>query len=91
MKRPYERHPIFIHKNAVAVINIYTRHDCIEDIFTVAECYHDSDHVQQAQQFIDQMENHWTPAFLMALRDAITERLHQHDADYGTDFAKEKW
>lgn len=40
-----------------------------------------------AAQLIAQLEDHWSPAFLMALRKAITEKLRQHDSECGTEFA----
>lgn len=89
MNRPYQRLPIFINNHTVAVLNLYQRHDCLEDMWK-ADCFHHDGIVEanrDARQFVDQMEEYWTPAFLMALRDEITARLREHDRDFGTEFA----
>lgn len=87
MERTYDRHPIFITNSVAAVIHLYTRHGCFDDLWT-SDCFHRRSDERDAKQFIDQLEDQWTPAFLMALRDQITERLKEHDAEYGTEFAK---
>lgn len=86
------RTPIYLSKNAIAVLHIFTRYDHLEDAWMF-----DSDALQNqnwklpeesAQQFIEQFERWWTPAFMMQLRDKIEETLIKHDKKYKTKFAK---
>lgn len=85
----YNRYPIFINRHSVAVIHVWTRCDNIADVFLPElGLEFPRDEQAAARQFIQQLEDHWTPAFLMALRDAVTEALRQHDADFGTDFSE---
>ena len=88
MPENYERHPIILSKNTAIVIHVYTRLDRICDMWM----YDDDmpyfcDNEIAAKQLIDQLEDHWTPAFLLVLRDRITETLKEHDKEYGTKFA----
>lgn len=86
----YKRTPIFFNKNTVAVIHIFTRCDFLEDLWMedcIAAISPENPYEQAAQQFVDQFEDHWTPAFLMELRQAITKKLEEHDKVHGTKFA----
>lgn len=76
----YVRYPIFINRHSVAVIHVWTR-----TISPIPFCQSSA-----VRQFVAQLENHWTPAFLMALRAAITEALQRHDDNFGTGFAEVK-
>lgn len=83
------RFPIILNKHSVAVIHVFTRHDCIEDMW-MSDCIHNDQHEWQKQgatQMIEQLGDYWTPAFLMALREAITKKLKEYDAECGTLFA----
>ena len=86
------REPILINNHAVAIIHIFDRLDHLEDLWTA-----DSDAFQEeklemykeaATQFISQLEEQWTPSFMMALRDGINNELKEHDIKYGTKFSK---
>lgn len=39
VERLVMRFPILLNSHAVAVIHVFTRHDCIEDIW-MSDCYH---------------------------------------------------
>jgi len=83
-----KRFPIVLNAYTIAVIHIFTRHDCLEDLW-MSDCFHGSIETQEiaAQQMIDQLQEWWTPAFLIALRKAITKELKKHDKQFGTKFA----
>lgn len=74
------RVPIVLGGHAIALLTIFSRTDYIDDLWA-----HDwimeetrNRHKQSARQFIEAIEGHWSPAFLMALRDEITDTLQQH-------------
>jgi len=83
-----KRFPIILNNHSIAVIHIFTRHDCLEDLW-MSDCFHRNIGIQEqaAQQMIDQLQDWWTPAFLVALRGAITKELKKHDNQFGTKFA----
>jgi hypothetical protein len=96
MKKPtikWDRFPIQINSHALAVIHIFSRHDCIEDMCFLDDCikldkkYYGLPEVA-AKQFIDQLQGQWNASFMMALRDGIDEELRKGDEKYGTKFAK---
>ena len=74
-----DRMPIYLHKNAVALITIFKRVDHLEDIWVADYPDYDEDYdkinKEAARQFIDQMEGQWTPRFLIALKSEIEKRL----------------
>lgn len=87
----FKRTPIVLGSHTVAVISLFhLPNDRIEDLWTydywdvIKEVKH------AAGQFIAALEDHWSPAFLMALRRTITETLAEHDKKYGTQFASEQ-
>lgn len=69
------RKPIYLHKNAVALITIFKRYDNIEDLWITDYPEYDENTKdvckEAAKQFIEQLENQWTQRFLTALRDEI--------------------
>ena len=76
------RHPIVINKNAIALIQIFTRQDSWEDIpfledlddrFEYEEYYKN-----MAKQFIDQLEGKYCVAFLDALKKECDVRIKKH-------------
>lgn len=85
-----KRVPIALGSHAIALITLFKLpHDHIEDMWAwdwIAEEGRDK-HKRSAKQFIEAMEGHWSPAFLMSLRDQITETLVAHDNECGTSFA----
>lgn len=86
-----KRTPILLGSHTVALITLFhLPNDRLEDLWTIEyiDTFKEVDHA--ASQFIDQLEDHWSPAFLMALRKKITATLAKHDAEYGTKFAIEK-
>jgi hypothetical protein len=84
------RVPIIVGGHAIALLTLFKLpHDNLDDVWAwdwLQEEIH-TQHYKSAKQFIDALEDHWSPAFLMALRDEITKRLEQHDKEYETDFA----
>ena len=87
MKKEYDRVPFVVGRNTIGVVHLFHRHDCFEDMW-MSECFHDDiDFNKNAEQFLNQLEEHWPPIFLMALRDEIIKKLKEHDKEFGTEFA----
>jgi len=84
------RKPILLNEHTVALITLFKKgHDTLDDCWSfdaVNEWYY-RDKDSAARQFVEQFEDHWTPAFMMSLRDQITKKLAEHDERYGTKFA----
>jgi len=80
------RKPILLSPNSIALIHIFTRHDHLEDTWTsdVPAYYRDIKNIpkEAAKEFVRQLDKHWTPAFLKALRDEIDETLKRHNKEY---------
>lgn len=80
--------PIYLHKNAVVTINVYTRPDDIEDVWITDFPQFDEDYEnvykEAAEQFIDQLKDEWTVGFLEALRKEIDKRLEPDELYPGT-------
>ena len=76
------RTPIYINKNAVAVIHIFTKNDEMRDIWMsdfwrlTEESY--ERHSDAAKQFVSQLKDEWFVAFMNAL---IEECLEEVDGD----------
>ena len=79
------REPIHLTGHAVAVIHIFARHDSWEDMEILEneeyekECW--DRNTKAAKQFIEQLDGYWTPLFLQALRDEITQRLEKPEEE----------
>lgn len=91
---PYvSRKPIILNEHTIALITLFKRRrDSLDDCWSyesVLEWYY-RDKDSAARQFVEQLEDHWTPAFMMALREQITAKLAAHDAQYGTTFATQR-
>lgn len=84
------RRPVLLNSHTVMLIQLFQAKDTIADswMWDYIDNYREAD--DAAEQFLDQLDEHWTPAFLMALRRKITERLVKHDTEYSTDFAARK-
>lgn len=84
------RVPIVLSEHAVMLLTLFRkRTDLIADLWAwdwLMEEVH-TGHKKSSQQVLDAMEGHWSPAFLMALRDRITETLVAHDKECGTSWA----
>jgi hypothetical protein len=90
----YERHPIQLNSDTIVLLQLFHRNNHIEDICWSSECTMVmkkdlESHTKAAEQFINQLEDHWTPLFMMELRDRINERLKRDDKKYGTKFSRE--
>lgn len=89
-----ERFPIQIAPDTIALLQLFHRPSChLEDLCVFPDCIKMEEERLKipetaAKQFISQLEDHWTPAFLMALRDEIDKELLEHDKQYGTKFSK---
>ena len=82
------RTPIVLGEHTIALITLFhLPHDHLEDIWLMDYLDHIKNVDHAASQFIDQLEDRWSPRFLMALRDKITATLAKHDSQYGTAFA----
>lgn len=81
---------IVLSEHAIMLMTLFKkRHDNLDDLWAwdwLSEEIH-TGYKKSSQQVIDAMEGHWCPAFLMALRDRITETLAEHDKRFGTAFA----
>jgi len=80
-KNPVRGFPIILNKHAVTVIHVFTRHDCIEDVW-MSDCFHhiikaQHDCTEATKQMIEQLSDWWTPTFLIALRESITKKLQE--------------
>ena len=73
------RHPIYLSRNAVALITIYERPDNVEDMWISDYPEYDENCIETAKdaafQFFDQLKGRYNVLFLEALRDEITKRL----------------
>ena len=85
-----DRFPIILNDHSVMVIHMFTRTDYLEDLWMSDFMDTISQQSDSAKQFLSQLDDHWTPHFLIELRKAITERLQEHDDKYGTTFAQIK-
>jgi hypothetical protein len=76
------RIPIYLNKHTVALIQVFTRCEQLEDLWVTdyPEYDEDPDTVAKkaAEQFIGQLQDHWTPRFLEALQDEIRIRLSDY-------------
>lgn len=75
-----EKHPIYLDRNTSAFIHIFTRPDDLEELswMTDSDLFNLNEEElakDAARQFIDQLQERWTPRFLMALREEINRRL----------------
>lgn len=90
IKPEVRRMPIILSEHAIALLTLFRKpHDCLDDLWAfdwLHQEVHDS-HRKSAKQFIDAMDGHWCPAFLMSLRDQIDLTLAEHDREYGTNCA----
>lgn len=91
-----DREPIQINDSTVILISLFHR-DCttLENMCISEDCpakmsQSINRHEKAAKQLIAQLENHWSPAFMMALRDEIDNELQQHDEKYKTHFSNKK-
>jgi hypothetical protein len=90
----YERFPVQISPDTIVVLHLFhqSNRNFFEDCWETdcaAKLREDlQTHTKAARQFIDQLEDHWTPLFMMTLRDEIDKELKDHDKKYGTSFAK---
>lgn len=77
------RKPIILNRNAVALINIFTRDDKVEDILFSYETQFDNPYEQleqSAKQFISQLEEQECDAFLLALgKEALKQYLKNRE------------
>lgn len=83
------RTPIVLGEQTIAVLTLFRRTDYIDDLWAIDWIMAETRdrHQKSAQQFIDALEGSWSPAFLMSLREKITNKLAEHDQKYGTRFA----
>jgi hypothetical protein len=84
-----ERVPILINEHTVALLTLYTKdYDKLDDVWAWDYCNAHETAQSASKQFLAALEDHWSPAFLMALRDEITTKLRKHDEECGTKFAE---
>jgi len=73
------RKPIYLDKNAVALITIYTRYDHIEDMWVTDYPEYEADFEtlakEAAEQLMEQLDGRYNKLFLMALKKEINKRL----------------
>jgi hypothetical protein len=77
------RKPIILDKNTIALIQVFKRGDSLADLWIHDIEKHEEEewmlYLDSARQFLDQLENNWTPRFLMELMKACYERLYRAD------------
>lgn len=93
--KEYKRFPIQLNTHTIMLIHLFHKHDCLADMWT-GDClhYYETNMITQeeaAKQLMYQLEDHWTPHFLMALRNEINRELKEHDEDFGTNFVNEEF
>lgn len=75
------RKPIYLSKNAVALITVYERPDKIEDMWIIDYAEYGEDYKkvaeEAAEQFMEQLDEQYTPRFLRALKKEINKRLKE--------------
>ena len=84
------RYPIIITDHCIALLELFIKpHDHLDDVWSYDYLEEEISNEPQfaADEFVRRLENHWTPAFMMALRKAITNKLIEHDQEFGTNFA----
>lgn len=73
------REPIILDKNIVALIHIFERHDDLEDVWMREFGTYVEDNNQQyeksAQQFVSQLRENWTVAFMQHLAKEIFKEV----------------
>jgi len=74
-----DRKPIYLNKNAVALITVFTRPDHIEDMWTTDYPIYNEDYkkvaAEAAKEFMEQLDEQYNELFLRALKKEINERL----------------
>jgi hypothetical protein len=90
----YERSLIQINPHTVVLLQLFHSSNHIVDACWLSDCSMHlredlKTHKHAAKQFVDQLEDHWTALFMMALRDAINNELKKNDKKYGTKFHRE--
>lgn len=88
----YERYPIVLDTQTITMIQLFHRTDnVLEDLWINEidgyEEVRNGQYEKSAKQLLDQLEDHYTPQFLMELRKEITRTLQEHDNEFGTSFA----
>lgn len=95
MKKEYERTPIILNGNAVAVIHIFQRPDKLEDLWVydyIDDYYYKNDvnHSQKykdaAKQFIQQLEGQACFSFNKELILQLLKNIKEEDTEYDTNF-----
>ena len=84
------RRPFMIGEHTVMLVTLFEKPtDRFDDIWLLDMPVPDAG-ADAAKQFISQLEDRWSPHFLMELRKAITEKLAAEDAarGVGTRFAE---
>ena len=86
MTDPFERKPIVLSKNNIALIQIFHKSDDLLDIsigamdrFIEEETMNDA-----AKQFISQLKGKWTPQFMRALNEEIEILLNEYSKAHQT-------
>ena len=73
------RKPIYLNKNAVALITVFTRCDKLEDMWVTDYPEYGEDYKkvaeESAKQFIEQLEGQYNKLFLKALKKEVSQRL----------------
>jgi hypothetical protein len=90
----YKRHYIVIGPQTLMLIQLYRGGFHLEDIDFpgfqdwINKEVHNTE--KQAKQFIKQMEDHWTPAFLESLHDEIEKELIKHWKEFAPKRLREE-
>ena len=77
-----ERQPIKLNKNTVALLQIFTNFDDLEDIGLLSECYTVIDYKAEAQQLVSQFKGHLCAAGATAFSGAFKQFVDEWTAEY---------
>jgi hypothetical protein len=86
-----ERRPFLISEHTVMLVTLFHKpHDMLADIWMHDYLPPLDAGAKAAKQLVEQLEDRWSPHFLMELRKAISEKLAECDRDRGgrTKFAE---
>ena len=84
----HKRIPIVMSKNSVALIHIFERHDHLEDIWMMDTEYMLETYDRYegaANQFIEQLEEHWCDAFIKELTLKLVKTYKESRSRTGSD------
>lgn len=81
---------IQINNSTIVQFNLFEKSTCIEDLedLDCEGCFETQQNEinAAAKKLLRAFGDHWTPQFLINLRNEIDEKLEQHNKQFGTKF-----